>query len=61
MGTYGHITQEIKATVENFLNIEFVYERRESNTEANNLARSAIYDSSSRHVWLVTPPVDVCT
>jgi hypothetical protein len=60
MGTHGHITQEIKATVEDFLKIEFVHERKESNTEAHNLARSAIYNSPGRHVWLVTPPVGVC-
>jgi len=60
MGTYSHITQEIKARVEDFLKIEFIHERRESNTEAHNLAKSAIYDSPGRHVWLVTPPMGIC-
>ena len=46
--------------VEDFLKIELIHEPRESNTEAHNLAKSAIYDSPSRHVWLVTPPMGIC-
>jgi len=46
--------------VEDFLKIEFVHERRESNIEVHNLAKSAIYDSPGRHVWLVTPLMGVC-
>ena len=45
MGPYwaiGHITREIKATMINFLKIDFVHEPREANKEAHKLARSAI-------------------
>ena len=60
MSTYNHIIHEIKARVEEFLKIEFVHEQRESNTEAHNLAKNVIYDSSGRYVWLVTLPMGIC-
>lgn len=60
MGQYGQITKEIKATSEQFLNVDFIHERRESNHDAHSLARSAIYDTLGRRVWLIDPPAGVC-
>jgi len=60
-GPYGHIVREITTTVVNFHKVEFVHERREANREAHMLARSALFDSCGRRVWLLSPPVGVCT
>ena len=58
---HGHLTREIKALMLNFLKTEFIHERRESNQEAHNLARSAILDSFGQRVWLICLPDGVCT
>ena len=60
-GPYGHIVREITTSVVNFHKVEFVHERREANQEAHMLARSALFDSCGRRVWLLNPPVGVCT
>ena len=60
MGQYGQITKEIRETSEQFLKVEFVHERRESNHDAHSLARSAIHNSLGRRVWLIDPPTGVC-
>ena len=40
---------------------EVVYESRKSNGEAHSLAKSSIYNSVGRHVWLLSSPNGVCT
>ena len=50
MGQYGQITKEIRETSEQFLKVEFVHERRESNHDAHSLARSAVHSSLGRRV-----------
>ena len=61
MGTYGHITREIKAGVATFMEAEVIHESRKLNGEARSLAKSSIYNSVGRHVWLLSPPNGVCT
>jgi ribonuclease HI len=61
MGTYGHVVQEIRARSNDFSLVDFVHERRQSNTDAHNLARSCVYAELGRHVWLLSPPDGVCT
>lgn len=60
MGQYGQITKEIRATSEQFLNVDFIHESQESNHDAHSLARSAIYDTLGRRVWLIDPPSSGC-
>jgi hypothetical protein len=61
MGTYMHVVQEIRARSSEFRFVEFVYEERQSNVDAHNLARSCIYANLGRHVWFVSPSDGVCT
>ena len=61
MGPYGHITREIKAGVATFMEAEVIHESRKLNGEAHSLAKSSIYNSVGRHVWLLSPPNGVCT
>jgi hypothetical protein len=61
MSSYGHIVEEIRARSNDFSFVEFVHERRRSNADAHNLARSCIYAQLGRHLWFVSPPVGVCT
>jgi ribonuclease HI len=50
------IIKEILKKRGDFSVATFVHERREANTEAHRLSRSAIYLDVGRHVWLLTPP-----
>jgi len=59
-GVYGQIVQEIKERRSSFASVEIVHERRESNIDAHNIARSALYEVLGRHVWLMSPPYGVC-
>jgi hypothetical protein len=59
-GLYGHILQEVNARVLDFQNVQFVHEGRSSNVDAHCLARSSTYLDIGRHVWLQSPPEDVC-
>jgi hypothetical protein len=56
MGHYGQIVQEITS----FQSIEFTHERRESNIDARNLARSCLYKGLGRYVWFISPLMGVC-
>jgi hypothetical protein len=58
-GVYGQIVQEINARRSAFASVEFVYEKRDSDVDAHNIARSAIYDDLGRHVLLLSPPYGV--
>jgi ribonuclease HI len=58
-GVYGQIVQEINARRSAFASVEFVHEKRDSNVDAHNIARSAIYDDLGQHVWLLSPPYGV--
>jgi hypothetical protein len=60
MCSYGHIIQEIKSQGRSFEKIEFVHEKREANHDAHNLARSPLYESLGRHMWLMSPSMGVC-
>jgi ribonuclease HI len=60
MRIYGQIIQEVKARRNDFTRVEFVHEHRDSNRDAHVIARSSIYKSLGRHVWLLTPPTEVC-
>jgi hypothetical protein len=42
MGLYGHIVREIRESVEDFVTLAFVHERRISNKEAHKLAKSSV-------------------
>jgi len=60
MESYGHIVNEIKARMINFLKVEFIHENRGSNTDAHHLAKSSLYLSLGRHVWYIDPPLGFC-
>ena len=55
LGQYGHIVQEIRASLNDFQVAEVRHEGRVSNEDAHRLATSSIYKSCGRHVWLVNP------
>jgi ribonuclease HI len=59
LGSYGQLVGEIRAGMRSFQELEIVHEGRRSNTDAHNLARSSIYISLGRHVWLLNPPEGV--
>jgi ribonuclease HI len=59
-GVYGQIIHEIKERRFSFASVEIVHERRESNVDAHNIARSALFDDLGRHLWLMSPPYGVC-
>jgi hypothetical protein len=61
MGHYGQIVQEIKAAATCFQSIKFIHERRESNVDAHNLARSCLYKGLGRHVWFISAPMGIVT
>ena len=61
MGAYGHIICEIKARAEDFTEVRFTHEGRESNGDAHRLAKGSVHESFSRHVWFITPLDGVCT
>jgi hypothetical protein len=48
-GVYGQIVQEINARRLAFASVEFVHEKRDSNVDAHNTTRSAIYDDLGCH------------
>lgn len=56
LGRYGHIVQETKAREAEFSVVDFVHEGRLTNGDAHREARSVIYDSLGRHLWLLFPP-----
>ena len=45
MSPYGHIIREIKAGMASFVSVDLIYERRNSNVDANRLAKSLTYES----------------
>ena len=61
MGPYGHNIKKIKSRGGKFQEAEAVHESRKSNGEDHSLAKSSIYNSVGRHVWLLSPPDGVCT
>ena len=60
MGVYGPVIREIRTGKEAFESVEFVHENRRFNGEAHSLARSSLYNSFGRHVWLLSPPDSIC-
>jgi ribonuclease HI len=60
LGVYAHIVREITETAKDFEEADFVHERRSSNKDAHNLARSSVLFDHGRHVWLLAPPNGVC-
>ena len=60
MGSNGHIVREIKDTASFFQAVDFVHEKKESNVDAHDVAKGALYEPLGRHVWLIDPPFDVC-
>jgi hypothetical protein len=60
LGVYAHIVREITETARDFEEAVFVHERRSSNKDAHNLARSSVLFDHGRHVWLLAPPNGVC-
>ena len=55
-GTYGCILAEIKARSTQRGRTFFSHERRETNVEADRLARFASSLPRGRHVWFLEPP-----
>ena len=55
------LSGRLKAGVARFMEAEVVYESRKSNGEDHSLAKSSIYNSVGRHVWLLSSPNGVCT
>jgi ribonuclease HI len=60
LGVYAQVISEIKVAMETFDMLSFVHERRASNKEAHNLARSVVLDDPGRRLWLVRPPDGLC-
>jgi hypothetical protein len=60
-GSYGHVTQEIKARGDNFASVEFVHEGWMSNVDAYRLARGSLYETIGRHIWFMSPSEGLCT
>jgi ribonuclease HI len=54
MGVYGHIVREIVESKVGFQKLTFGHERRSSNKEAHNLARSVIRDDGVAECGLST-------
>ena len=61
MGYHGHIIKELKEGAVSFEKAEIVHEHRASNFDAHWLAKISMYESLKRHVWLLSPPNEVCT
>ncbi|CAN6270926.1 unnamed protein product [Urochloa humidicola] len=61
MGPYGHVIMDIRARQGDLYHFELVHESRRSNFEAHGLARSSLYASLGRHIWLLHPPEGICT
>jgi ribonuclease HI len=53
LGRFSAVLKEIKATTGEFASAKFCHEKRASNTEVHSLARSSVYLSTGRHVWLL--------
>ena len=60
MGAYAHVVREFRETARELDEVVVVHERRLSNKEAHNLARSSVLLEHGRHVWLLAPPEGVC-
>jgi ribonuclease HI len=60
MGVYAHVVREFKETARELDEVVVVHERRVSNKEAHNLARSSVLFEHGRHVWMLAPLVGVC-
>lgn len=57
LGAYTQITREIKADAIAFQEMEFACSReRETNHDAHMLARSLLFNSLGRHVWVFDAP-----
>jgi hypothetical protein len=59
-GSYGPIILEIMRRMESFARVDFVHERRQTNFDAHQLAKSSVSLDFGRHVWLISPPFGVC-
>ncbi|KAM0834234.1 hypothetical protein ACQ4PT_063741 [Festuca glaucescens] len=60
LGVYAHITMEIREAKRDFDELSFCHERRSSNKEPHNLAKSVVSDDLGRQVWFLSPPNGVC-
>jgi ribonuclease HI len=58
--SFGPIVREINVRRRNFTRADFVFKGRKSNVNAHILARSSVNLSTSRHVWFLEPPNEVC-
>jgi hypothetical protein len=58
--SFGPIVREINVRRRNFTRADFVFKGRKSNVNAHILARSSVNLSTSRHVWFLEPPDEVC-
>jgi ribonuclease HI len=59
-GRFSSVMKEINSRSRVFAALEFVHERRSSNTEAHGLARSSVSRDTGRHVWLAQTPDESC-
>ena len=50
-----------KVGMASFMSAELVHESRNSSAGAHRLAKSSVYESIGRHVWLLSPPHGVYT
>jgi hypothetical protein len=50
-GTYGNMIKEIRFTLTTIVEAELVHEGKDANVDADQLAKSSIYNSLGRHVW----------
>jgi hypothetical protein len=60
MESYVHIAREIVKARADFAELQFCFEGRQTNKEADNLARSVVYNSQGRSVWFLNPPEGCC-
>ncbi|KAE8770782.1 hypothetical protein D1007_57410 [Hordeum vulgare] len=59
-GEYCMILQDIQKSKSSFNSCTFVFERRDSNSEAHKIARMATTLGLGRHLWLQRPPGNLC-
>jgi ribonuclease HI len=59
-GVYALITRELRDAKREFDELSFYHEKRSSNKEPHNLAKSVVSDDLGRQVWLLSPPNGVC-
>jgi hypothetical protein len=54
-GLHATIIKEIRARVDGLNSCNFIYESRNSNVDADSLAKYSLNLAPSRHIWLLQP------